>query len=237
MRALGGPGTHGENLKLPESRHQMVLDHVGLAIAYGTRMARDRLPKSEVYGVCRLAAVDAGARFDKDRGIKFKTYLYYYVKRHVTQAIYMALPVHITPNIWRDMERRPILSEAGPRPARRAAMQEAAGRAWGKGVLSLEAIDTETGRWFREKVLAPAPEDTPGDDELTLLRAARETLTERERDVVRLLYGLDGGDPATVPAVSRAMSISKQRVDQLHRSALLRLRSVLTPDAPQRPRR
>jgi RNA polymerase primary sigma factor len=56
------------------------------------------------------------------------------------------------------------------------------------------------------------------------LMAALDELTERERDVILLRYGLDGDEPRTLEEVGRALEVTRERVRQIESSALAKLR-------------
>ena len=58
------------------------------------------------------------------------------------------------------------------------------------------------------------------------LRDAMCHLTERQRTVLELRFGLDGGEPRTVEAISQVMDVSRQRVGQIERDALDTLRGL-----------
>ncbi len=54
--------------------------------------------------------------------------------------------------------------------------------------------------------------------------AALEELTQREREVILLRYGLDGEEPRTLEEVGRALEVTRERVRQIESSALTKLR-------------
>ena len=58
------------------------------------------------------------------------------------------------------------------------------------------------------------------------MRRALEQLPERQRDVVRMRYGIDGDDPKRLSETGRALGISARRVRQIESDALRRLAEV-----------
>ena len=56
------------------------------------------------------------------------------------------------------------------------------------------------------------------------LDAALDELTPREREVIRLRYGLDGNEPRTLEEVGRTLEVTRERVRQIESSALVKLR-------------
>ena len=78
----------------------------------------------------------------------------------------------------------------------------------------------------------PSPSISPADaaissEQRVLLLRAMENLPERERQVLTLLYGLDGGKQRTLKEVGLAFSISGERVRQIKETALFRLRKIM----------
>jgi RNA polymerase sigma factor (sigma-70 family) len=51
-----------------------------------------------------------------------------------------------------------------------------------------------------------------------------DVLEDREREIIRLRYGLDSGDPRTLEEVGLALNLTRERIRQIERSALSKLR-------------
>jgi RNA polymerase primary sigma factor len=56
------------------------------------------------------------------------------------------------------------------------------------------------------------------------IMAALDELTQREKDVILLRYGLDGDEPRTLEEVGRALEVTRERVRQIEASAVAKLR-------------
>jgi RNA polymerase sigma factor (sigma-70 family) len=78
--------------------------------------------------------------------------------------------------------------------------------------------------------LLPHPQSETAIDQMLAeivgvqVRQALAALTERERDVVMRRFGLDGPQPATLAEVARELGISRERVRQIEKEALAKLR-------------
>jgi RNA polymerase sigma factor (sigma-70 family) len=72
------------------------------------------------------------------------------------------------------------------------------------------------------------------EEQLRLARYALESLRERERYVLELRYGLSNGEGHTLQEVADRLSISRERVNQIEKQALNRLRRWRRWTRPQR---
>ena len=98
------------------------------------------------------------------------------------------------------------------------------------GVGSLDEALSKGGETLENRL--PSPAISPADaaissEQRVLLLRAMENLPERERQVLTLLYGLDGGKQRTLKEVGLAFSISGERVRQIKETALFRLRKIM----------
>ena len=64
-----------------------------------------------------------------------------------------------------------------------------------------------------------------GNEDLdTKLQEALETLSPREREVLTLRFGLEGNQPHTLEAISQKFGVSRERIRQIERKALYKIR-------------
>jgi RNA polymerase primary sigma factor len=189
-----------------------------------------------------LGLMRAVAGFDPGLGFKFSTYATWWIRQAVTRAIAnssstVRLPVHVREKAaaLRAAEDRLRLS-LGRAPTTEEVAAEC----------GIAADDAEFLRWADQppvSLSALVGEDTelgeliagtePGP-ELTVTDASRnqelgrllDHLTPAEARVIRLRYGLDGTEPATLVKVAAALGISRERARQLETRALARLRRL-----------
>jgi RNA polymerase sigma factor RpoD-like protein len=188
-------------------------------------------------------------KFEYERGFKFSTYATWWIRQAVTRAIAdqartIRIPVHMVENLNR-MRRvtRDLLSELGREPT---VEEIAEGMSKGQEVpvtpnrvrdmmkmrrepISLESPvgeedDALLGD-FIEDTKAIAPHDAAAQ---TLLREQVEnvldSLTGRERRVLRLRFGLDDDHARTLEEVSREFGLTRERIRQIEAIALRKLR-------------
>jgi RNA polymerase primary sigma factor len=185
----------------------------------------------------------AVGKFDYRNGCRFSTYATWWIRQAITKVFpnqerNIRLPAHIIARI-NTLARvsRELMQELGREPAD----EEIAGHlgwtakkvkfirnaAWEP--VSLDApAGVEEDSSVADFVADPNAEDPESQTVQTLIQEAVagvvSKLPAREREVIRMRYGLDGGGSQTLSEVGRRFSISRERVRQLEVRALRRLR-------------
>ena len=190
-----------------------------------------------------LGLIKAVEKYDYRKGFKFSTYATWWIRQAITRAIAdqartIRIPVHMVETINRLIRiQRQLLQELGrePTPEEIAVKME---------------IPVEKVREIQKVSQEPVSLETPiGEEEdshlgdfiqdenvqvpaeaaaYTLLREqldeVLETLTDRERQVLRLRFGLDDGRARTLEEVGREFHVTRERIRQIEAKALRKLR-------------
>jgi RNA polymerase primary sigma factor len=192
-----------------------------------------------------LGLMRAVEKFEYERGNKFSTYAFWWIKQSIDRAIadksrVIRIPVHqcekrkkvarTAAQLRRDLGREPEPREIAERlhlPLEK--VEEVLDLV--KEPRSLEDLgNDDTGQQLLDKVRNPAALDPDRQLESVEIRdrvgeALSARLNDREERIIRLRYGLGGGEPLTLQEVGRVVRLSRERVRQIEAFALKKLQS------------
>lgn len=182
-------------------------------------------------------------KFDFRKGFKFSTYATWWIRQGITRAIAdqartIRIPVHVVETLNKIMRAR---RELGQELNREPTVEEIAGKVdlpisrvteilqMSNEPVSLETPigeegENELGDLIQDNT-APAPADIAAQSSMTEeIERVLLNLSERERRVLRLRFGLADGRPRTLEEIGGELSLTRERIRQIERKALNRLR-------------
>jgi RNA polymerase primary sigma factor len=212
-----------------------------LVVSVARRYLWSGIPLSDLVQDGNLGLLRAVDKFQYRRGFKFSTYATWWIRQAITRAIAdrgrtIRMPVHMMEAMHRvsrargqlltTLQREPTADELA-RHARIPASKVKLVLDAAPVPVSLEMPvgDDATLADFLEDRSATSPVDSLVEtDKANDVQASLAQLPAREREVIRLRFGLGGGEPMTLDEIGRRFGLTRERIRQIEAHALATLR-------------
>jgi RNA polymerase primary sigma factor len=225
-----------------DARARMIAANLRLVVNLAKRFGGRGMSLLDLIEEGNLGLIRAVEKFEYRRGCRFSTYATYWIKQTVNRALVnygqtIRVPVHMV-----DLSKKyyRTLTELAHKLHREPAPIEVA-RKMGISGVQVERILQSSRRMYKldgdggDRPILEQVEDekaeTPFVTAYLLLRYERlnafmHRLAEREQEVLRMRYGLDGCEQLTLKKAGAKLGITRERVRQIEKEALTKLRQI-----------
>ncbi len=230
-----------------EARDWMVRANLRLVVNIARSYTGKGLNLADLIAEGNLGLLRAVEGFDPSMGIRFSTYATYWIKQSIKRAVIntgktVRIPAYMnelmikwrraTAKLQEELGRTPTQEEIAANlglPKKKLKIIKKAIRIYNAGQQSDQG---DAGGWSLDELVGDDCARTPDTmlmetDDLQHVLGLLDRLEVREAKVLRMRFGLDGDEPRTLKEIGERLGLTRERVRQIEREALVKLRTAM----------
>jgi RNA polymerase primary sigma factor len=230
-----------------EARQTFIRCNLRLVVSIAKRYGHAKLPFLDLVQEGNLGLIRAVEKFEYRKGFKFSTYATWWIRQAITRAIAdksrtIRVPVHMMDTITQmQTAEANLIKRFGRKPTDEELSEESgltidklneARKVAPEPVSIFEPVGEDNAMLgdFIEDLEATAPFELIASKlNIENLRFVLDRLTDRERTIIEMRYGLGDSEPATLDEVGRHFNVTRERIRQIEAKALAKMRHPSTP--------
>jgi RNA polymerase primary sigma factor len=228
--------------EIERAKSRLVTGNLRLVVLFARKYLGRGVALLDLVQEGNLGLLRAADKFDHRRGFRFSTYAAWWIKQSLQRALLdrtVRLPVHVADDRRRIAKLRAAFlaqHEREPTVEEISALSSLA-RERVENILTLppqpSSLDIPVGEDGDARLVDLVPSSGPGPDQTAALHALGDhvgellaRLDDRERQILRLRFGLDHAREHTLEEVGKMLHLTRERIRQIEQSALAKLRTM-----------